>query len=122
MRGYAIMFMRRSPEKAEYVEGNPSAKSRGPENEKKPDQRNSKTKQAIQHRKMKRQTFFRKRKVPLQIVMTTTLVSSIHASSISRVNTLETLNLSSPRALLSSLNAMLSPLDHGSASLTHLGG
>jgi len=58
-----------------------------------------------------------------QIVITTMLVSSIHASSISSVNTLETLRRSSPPiARRSSLSAILSSVDHGRESVSVTGG
>lgn len=58
-----------------------------------------------------------------QMVMTTTLVSSIHALSISSVRTLETLVRSSPPiTLLNSLKAMLSSLDNGTESVALRGG
>ena len=95
------MFKRRRWNK--YVEGNPSAESRGPKKTR-PEEFKNEASDSTPHR------LFQKRKVPPQIVMTTRVASSIHASSISRVNTLETLNLGFP------------PLDHGRASLTHRGG
>lgn len=55
--------------------------------------------------------------------MTTILVSSIHALSISSVRTLETPNRSSPpRALRNNLRAILSFFDQGTASVALWGG